>query len=623
MNYWDRSFRTKRLIIFSSFIIFSFTILVLGFFNLQVLQGEYYLQLSLHNVIRQVKLNPVRGLIYDSKNNLLVDNRPAFSAALIPAHTTKETVKKIADYFNIPVKNITYRLRSAPRFRPVIIARDIEKKKLIYLAENQYFLPGLDIILDSKRYYPKDVNSPHIFGYIGEVNQKEQERDPRYELGDMIGKAGLERYYDTDLRGTKGIRYIRVDASGKELGDFNPQLNEPPIHGSDLYLTLDYDLQKFAESLMEDKRGSLVAIDVRSGGILAMVSNPDYDIRLLSGKIDPEIWRTLLQDESHPLYGRSIQSAYPPGSTYKIVTAIAALQDEIITPAWEAYCPGYFRLGRRIIRCWKLDGHGWLDLYGAIKNSCNVYFSKLGLKIGLKTWSKYSKLLGFGKRTGIDLPNENPGLIPTIEYFNKIYGENGWTKGNLANLAIGQGELLTTPLQIAQFAMILANRGLYHRPHLVDHIYNYQTQKTIYFPVQSKYVVGVSSEVFDVVREGMHQVVNGGTGWLGKVPGIDMAGKTGTAQNPHGDPHAWFMAFAPYYHPEVAIAVMVENAGSGGGVAAPIGRKFLEMYFYHKLIPRPVIKKDSLQVEPAINPIQSVPLDSLSPLPILNQPGTE
>ncbi|MHB2154731.1 penicillin-binding protein 2 [Calditrichota bacterium GD2] len=617
MRYFDQTQRSRRFLISATFLVLSFFILLLGFFNLQVLHRQYYLDISIHNVIRQVKINPVRGLILDRDGDILVDNRPSFSAALIRAHTADSTINRVAHFLGMKVNDIKARLRKSPRFAPTIIRRDLDEQTRTLLEENQYFLPGFELILDFKRYYPQEINSPHIFGYIGEVNEREQKQDPRYELGDMIGKAGLERYYDIELRGIKGVRYVRVDASGKMLGDYDPELNVPAIHGSDLYLTLDYDLQKFAESLMIDRRGSLVAIDVRTGGILALVSKPDYDIRALSGKIDADVWKALIEDKAHPLYSRSIQSAYPPGSTYKIVAAIAALQENIITPSWKAYCPGYFRLGRKVIRCWNPKGHGELDLYGAIKNSCNVYFYQLGLKIGLETWSKYSKILGFGRKTGIDLPNENAGLVPTIQYFNRIYGENGWTRGNLANLAIGQGELLTTPLQIAQFVMILANRGVYYRPHLVDHLYNYQTHKTIYFPTESRVVSEVSSEVFDIVREGMHQVVNGGTGWLGKVPGIDMAGKTGTSQNPHGEPHAWFMAFAPYSHPEVAIAVIVENGGSGGGVAAPIARKFLEMYFYNRLIPRPVIKKDTLQVEEGINPL---PIDSLAPTPILRIP---
>ncbi len=618
MRYQNSSRPSSRGFIFALFILFGFFIIIVGFFYLQVIKHHHYLEISLNNVIRPIKLNPVRGLIFDKNKHILVDNRPSFSVALIPVHTTAYTIRQVSERFHIRRSDIRKKLRRASKFQPVVIARDVPKKEVIYLEENQYFLPGLEVIPDFKRYYPPEVNSPHIFGYIGEVSPAEQKKNSRYELGDMIGKTGLERYYDLDLRGIKGVRYVRVDASGKILGDYDKQLNEPPVHGSDLYLYMDYDLQKFGESLLEGHRGALVAIDVRNGGIIALVSKPDYDIRLLSGKIEARIWSGLLKDAGHPLFSRAIQSTYPPGSTYKIVAALAALQENIITPQWKAFCPGYFRLGRRVIRCWNPNGHGWLDLYGAIKNSCNVYFYQLGLKIGLPIWSKYSKLLGFGKKTGIDLPGEKPGLVPTVSYFNRIYGENGWTKGNLANLAIGQGELLVTPLQLAQFAMILANKGLYYEPHLVDHLYNYQTHKIVEFPVKARYVKGISSENFDVVREGMHEVVNGGTGWLGKVPGIDMAGKTGTAQNPHGDPHAWFMGFAPYKLPEVAIAVVLENAGSGGGHAAPIARKFLEMYFYHKLIPRPVVKKDSTHTDHQLNLRQTVPVDSLQPMPIIH-----
>ncbi len=228
-------------------------------------------------------------------------------------------------------------------------------------------------------------------------------------------------------------------------------------------------------------------------------------------------------------------------------------------------------------------------------------------------------MMRFGSKTGIDLPNENAGLVPSREYFDKVFGKNGWTRGNLANLAIGQGELLTTPLQIAQLAMIMANRGVYYVPRLVDHIYEYDSGRTVDFPVETKYITGISQEVYDIVREGMHQVVNGGTGWQARVPGIDMAGKTGTAQNPHGEAHAWFMGFAPYEHPQVAIAVVVENGGGGGAVAAPIARLFLEKYFYGKILPRPVIKKDSTNTEQVI-PVAPINIEALNPM-LFRAPG--
>ncbi len=619
MEYLDRPFLQKRLLIYSIIIVLLFAFLIFGFFRLQIHKRDIYLQKSLDNSIRKTPVLPVRGMIKDRHGNILVDNRPAFAAALIPKVVSDSTLKRIVEILELNVDEIKEKIARDYGYRPIVIARDISHRQLIRLEENRIYLPGLVILKEPKRYYPDEVASPHIFGTIGEVTPREQILQPVYETGEMVGKTGLEKEYDLELRGSKGVYYERVDAAGRVLGMYDSTLNVPPVHGSDLHLYMDYQQQQFAESLFVDKRGALVAIDVRNGGILAMVSKPDFDPRLLTGKIDPEIWKALMENDAHPLYSRTIQSAYPPGSTYKIVAAIAALQEDIITKEWEAYCPGYYRIGRKTVHCWKPEGHGTVDLLGAIKGSCNVYFYQLGLKIGLDNWSRYSQMLGFGAFTGVDLPNENNGLVPTRDYFDRIYGKNGWTRGNLANLAIGQGELLVTPLQLAQFTMILANRGVYHTPHLVDYIYEYNTQSITRFPVETHYVQNISDEVYNIVREGMHRVVNGGTGWLGKVPGIDMAGKTGTAQNPHGDTHAWFMAFAPYKMPEIAVAVIVENAGSGGGVAAPLARKFLEKYFYDRLIPRVFAKPDTTVTQPEDSLDILFDAGEYQPMPIQNR----
>lgn len=429
----------------------------------------------------------------------------------------------------------------------------------------------------------------------------------------MIGKKGLEKKYDTSLRGTKGVYFARVDAEGRDLGIINPDRNIEAISGMDLYLTLDYSFQQFAESLMVDKRGAIVALDPRNGRVIAFVSKPDYDPRLLSGKISKEVWSILQSDTAHPLYSRGIQSVYPPGSTYKLVTVIAALQEGIITPKWTAYCPGYFKLGRKTIHCWNAKGHGNIQLRDAIIKSCNVFFYQLGLKIGIETWAKYSMMFLFGQPTGIDLPNESRGLVPTYDYYIKKYGPNGWTRGNLANLAIGQGELLTTPLQMAQFAMFIANKGVVHRPHIAHYLYNKDTQKRLFFPTETNYIQGISDDVYEFIREGMKQVVAKGTGWLGSIPGIEVAGKTGTAQNPHGEDHAWFIAFAPYDDPVIAVAVIVENGGGGGAVAAPIARKCMEKFFYDRLLPRTYAKKDTISLDSLENlpPIDIEEVDRL------------
>ncbi len=610
----------QRRLIFIGVMFLFFCILVYGFVRLQVTKKDFYTQKSLDNSVRKVTTLPVRGLIKDSKNRILVDNNASFYVAVIPKVISDSTAKQLAILLHMDIKELEDATKKQYGFRPVKIAHDVKYETIIFLEENRLQFPGVITSLEPKRFYRELVFSPHIFGSLGEVSPKESKNNKIYDQGDIVGKTALEKNYDLDLRGSKGADYFRVDASGRELRMLDSARNVDPKHGSDLHLYLDYSMQQFAESLMVDHRGSLVALDTRNGGVIAIVSKPDYNPRYLAGKIDPEVWGKLLNDESHPLYSRSIQSVYPPGSTYKIVAAIAALEENIVTPDWKITCPGYFRLGRKTIRCWNAAGHGTVDMYGAIKGSCNVYFYKLGLKIGLNLWEKYSRLFAFGKKTNIDLPNESKGLVPSEVFFNKRFGVNGWTKGNLANLAIGQGELLVTPLQLAQFAMMIANKGVYYQPHLLNFLVSHTTGSKTPFPSNAKYITGLSDINYDIVREAMRQVVDGGTGWIGKVPGIEMAGKTGSAQNPHGDSHAWFMAFAPFKLPEVSIAVIVENGGGGGAVAAPIARKFLEKYFYNRLIPRPVPKAKGTQIDTIVAPID---MNNFEPIEIIRNPVLE
>lgn len=616
----DKRVLEKRRVIVTVVILFFFSILIYGFAMLQVSKSDFYEKKSLDNSIRKITTLPVRGLIKDNKNKILVDNNAAYSVSIIPKVIADSTIINLANLLKTEIGDIKEKIQKEYGFRPVNIAHDANYETIVFLEENRLQFPGVIISLEPKRFYHDGVYSPHLFGSLGEVTVMEQNENPLYEQGDIIGKTALEKKYDSGMRGKKGTVYVRVDAAGRELGDFDPKLNITPLHGDDLHLYMDYSIQQFAESLMVNKLGSLVALDTRNGGIIAMVTKPDYDPRDLAGKIDSKIWNELLADESHPLYSRSIQSVYPPGSTYKIVAAIAALEENIVTTSWEVTCPGYFKLGRKTIKCWNTGGHGTVDMYAAIKGSCNVYFYTLGLKIGLNVWSKYSKLFAFGKRTNIDLTNESTGLVPTEKFFNSRYGKNGWTRGNLANLAIGQGELLITPLQLAQFAMILANKGTYYAPHLIDYLYNHSNNEKIVFQNSEHKVSGVSEKNYDIVREAMRQVMDGGTGWFGKVKDIEMAGKTGTAQNPHGESHAWFMTFAPYENPEIAIAVIVENGGGGGAVAAPLARMFLEKYFYGKLIPRPVIKKEKISEIPIVEPINvedALPLETYNPPEII------
>jgi penicillin-binding protein 2 len=384
------------------------------------------------------------------------------------------------------------------------------------------------------------------------------------------------------MRGEKGFKFVKVDAAGRIVDQVSTQKSTLPTPGKHLYLTIDLRLQLYADSLMEGKRGALIAIDTRNGGILTLLSKPDYDVSKLSGVISSNIWNKLLNDPHHPLYDRACQSGYPPGSTYKLVAAIAALNENIIKPSRKSNCPGYFVIGRKTIHCWKAEGHGILDLEGAIKNSCNVYFYQIGLLIGLDIWNQYSNFFHFGQKTGIELTNENPGLIPSLDYYNRVYGEGKWTKGMLANLAIGQGEVLVTPLQMAQFTSVLANRGKLYSPHLELEMVDPLTKDTDPYSKSPVSIQGIKNEVYDVILEGMREVVDGGTGGWASIYGIPSAGKTGTAQNPHGEDHAWYIGFAPFDDPEIALCVLVENGGSGGGVSAPIAGRFLKRYFYYQ-----------------------------------------
>jgi penicillin-binding protein 2 len=604
----------QRRFIIHIFVNTFFLILFYGFLKIQIIGAEKYYQKSLENSVQQLTEYPPRGTIRDKTGKILVDNRPSFLVSVIPRQLTKHTINLLAEILGDSASNIYKKIEGRRTFRPEIIKRDIDYQTVSRLEEARYDLPGVIVEVEGKRYYPPNVFSPHIFGYIGEVTGSEIHESKKYELGEMIGKDGLEYIYDNELRGRKGIYYVRVDAEGRELEKISTDRNIQAVSGMDLYLTLDYSYQQFAESLMVDKRGAIVVLDVKTGGILVFVSKPDFDPRLLSGKVLPEVWKNLENDPEHPLYNRVTQGRYPPGSTYKLVAATAALQEKMITSQRTDVCHGYFRLGKKTIKCWNTKGHGKIDLLTAIKGSCNVYFIKLGLDIGMEIWAKYSKIFLFGQSTGIDLPNETSGLVPTREYYDKIYGINMWTRGNLANLAIGQGELLTTPLQMAQYAMILATKGKIHSPHLVDYIYDRQNNKTIRSANELIHIKGISEDVFNIIRGAMLKVVKEGTGRTATVYNIEVAGKTGTAQNP-GEDHSWFIAFAPFNDPAIAVAVIVENAGAGSLVAAPISRLLIEKYFYNRILPRFIAKKDTTITDTTkIDTFQLYLPDSLQPV---------
>lgn len=577
-----RLFRKREIL---TRIIVAMFLLFLGrLYQLQLIMTEEYGRKSEENSIRTIPREPVRGYLYDRTGRLVVDNRPAFTVTLMPYEFDRRTIPALASLLGIDSSFILERLRKGEvysRFAPVKIRRDIDFPTLAVLEENRDHFPGVDYQVESKRFYTSRAHAAHLFGYTKEISEAQlRSLGSDYTPGDVAGATGLEALYEEKLRGRKGAEFSTVNVRGQVIGRFdNGRLDVRPVEGNDLVLTLDIALQEFAESLMTDKRGALVAIDPTDGGILAMVSKPDYDLSRFSGVTPSDLWRSLNTDPAAPLFNRATLTRYPPGSTFKMILAIAALESGTVTPAWRVTCGGSFRFGNKVFK--DLHVHGSTDMLSAIQRSCNVYFYQLMLKTGLDAWSRTAADFGFGQPTGIDIAEENAGLLPTTPYMNKRYGPQGWTKGFLPSLGIGQGELGVTPLQMACYAMALANQGLFHVPHAVRAIVDKETGKLDTLVSQSRRIA-LLPETWAVVREGMRRVVEepGGTGGMARIKGISSAGKTGTAQNPHGPDHAWYVGFAPFEHPKIAIVVLVENAGFGGTAAAPIGGLCMEKYLF-------------------------------------------
>ncbi len=576
----------QKRILFNTILSVAFIVLGIKLFQLQVYERNIYFEHSEQNRIRRLQLQPTRGVIYDRNGEVMVDNRPAYSLSAIPFECSKNdsVLSHLSILLAQPKTELKSRLKAAENlFSPAKIRRDVDFGTLVKIEERKLELPGVFYDVEPKRSYPAQIKAPHVFGYLGEISKAElsARKDEGLQQGDIVGKRGLEKLYDRDLRGRIGYNYVEVDALGREVREVSAVGERNPQRGKDFHLTIDARLQRLAEQLFIDKLGGVVMIDVKDGGVLALCSKPDYDPEVFSGVLSPEKWRNLVNDPRKPLYDRMLQSLYPPGSTFKLVLVAAALETEKADLNTSTFCNGAVSFGIATFKCWKSAGHGQVDLLDAIKMSCNSFFYRLSLKTGLDAWSDYAKRFGFGSPTGIDLSGESAGIVPDKAYLDRLYGKNGWTNGMLLNLGIGQGDLLVTPLQMAQFAMILANRGTYFPPHLIRRVYDPELHQYTNQKPQPKTVEGVSQRTYAVIAEGMFKVVNEerGTGRASYLPDHKVAGKTGTAQNPHGEDHAWFIGFAPYEIPQVAICVFVENGGGGGANAAPIAGKLFRQFF--------------------------------------------
>jgi penicillin-binding protein 2 len=572
--------------------IFIFVVLIFRIGQLQLYSWERYFKESERNRIREIIIDPPRGVICDRNGEILVDNRPAYSVSVVPYEILKSDgpLNLLSSILSQPAASVKQKIKNekVSNFMPVKIKRQVDFKILSELEEFRLDLPGVLHNVESTRFYPAGVKAPHIFGYLGEITSAEllERKDAGYRLGDLIGKSGLELQYEKYLKGEAGIDYVEVDVLGREIRDLTELSSQTPQPGKNVYLSINARLQRYLEDAMTGKRGAAVVLDARNGDVLAILSKPDYDPELFSSPLTPELWVQLINDEGKPLYNRVCQSLYPPGSTFKLSLAVAGLETGLIKPEQRIYCPGTFRLGNRLFDCWKKGGHGEMNFYDAVEQSCNVYFYTRGLEVGLENWSKFAKLFRFGQPTQIDLPNEGAGIVPDKLYFDKKYGEHGWTRGLIVNLAVGQGDLLVTPLQMAYFAMILGNEGKAFKPRLVKKIVDPISGQIMRSTVDSLRIEGIANETYKKIKQGMYLVVNGarGTGRGAGIPKIKVCGKTGTAENPHGEDHAWFIGFAPMDHPEVAFCILVENGGKGGAVAAPIARGILSLYFENQLL---------------------------------------
>jgi len=592
---------TNKRLIFSALLLLSFFILLIRFAYIQLYKGEEFLQASEDNRIRIFEVEPPRGLIIDRDSTILVDNRPAFALYTTPAEINKSDSAYgiLASALLTTKQDLRERVQRNNRgsFIPIKIERQVDFSTLSLLQERRLDLPGIEFRAESRRSYPSGVKAPHLFGYLSEISESElkQWREKGYEAGDLIGKKGLERRYEEILHGKKGKRHVQADALGRIVGDLtgspNPEFEDKaPEPGKNLLVSIDASLQFHLETVLAGRRGGAVVLNCKNGEVIAMVSKPDFDIELFSRPFSSGLLNQLMNDPIKPFYDRMLQSLYPPGSTYKMITLFAGLETGLIDPAERVFCPGYYRFGTRAFGCWKKGGHGTVDMLQAVEQSCDVYFYRMGLKIGLERWVEYSRRFKFGQLTGIDLSGESAGLVPDEKYLDQRYGKNKWSKGLMLNFAIGQGDLLTTPLQMAYFAMNIANEGNSFKPHIKRGTQDPVTGEEEFDRPDSVQIPDIRPETYSLVKRGMYMVVHGAhaTGRAAQVPGITAAGKTGTAQNPHGEDHAWFIGFAPFEDPQIAWCVFLENGGGGGAVAAPIAREIISLLLReNKLVPGP------------------------------------
>lgn len=559
--------------------------LIIKLFRIQIVEQSYRLSAD-NNVLRYMTQYPARGLIFDRNGKLMVFNQAAYDIMVVPAQTLRFDTLEFCGTVGITKAVFNERMKTAinySRRAPSVFLKQISAETYARLQEKMFKYPGFYVQARTLRKYSKPM-AAHALGYVSEVDDNLIKKEPYYKSGDYIGTGGIEESYEKELRGKKGVKIFLVDVYSRLKGTYEEgRLDTVAVQGEDIVSTIDMDLQEYSEHLMQNKSGSVVAIEPKTGEVLAFLSSPNYNPALLVGRVRSENFAALLADTTQPIFNRASMASYPPGSTFKPVNGLIGLQENVIVPSTLFSCNN----GYLFVACHTHESP--LNLIGAVKNSCNSYFCQtyrrilenpkyLTLTDAYNKWKDYLDQFGFGRKLGTDFVNELPGFIPTTGFYDKRYGKGRWKALMVISNAIGQGEVGTTPLQMANMAAAIANRGYYLSPHIVKLIGN-APNKTGDF--ETKHFIGIDSVNFEYIVQGMEQAVNGGAGATASVAAIkDMivCGKTGTAQNPHGKDHSIFVAFAPKDDPKIAIAVYVENAGFGATYAAPIASLLIEKY---------------------------------------------
>ena len=598
MNYAPSN---QRWVILGIFTVVLF-IYLLRLFYIQVIDESYKLSAN-NNVLRYVTQYPARGLIYDRKGKLLVYNEAVYDLMVTPKLVKNVDTAEFCSLIGITRDDFIRKMIKAKQFSPVkssIFEKQLSAENYATLQEKLYKFNGFFALPRTLRKYPSPV-AAHALGYIGEADEKTIARDSSYQIGDYIGISGIEQSYENVLKGKRGLKIMMTDVFNREKGSFeNGKYDSAAVAGQNLTATLDEDLQMYAERLLQNKLGTIVALEPQTGEVLVMATSPSYDPNLLVGRVRSKNYGILLSEPYNTLFNRALQSYYPPGSTFKPVEALIGQQEQVLFPSTSYYCPGAFILGGVRVKCDAV--HGSLSLMPAIQHSCNTYFCHVFRSIvdqdkyhsfekSYENWRRQVMSFGIGVKLDIDLPHVLSGNVPTISYYDRYHGKGKWKSSTVISLSIGQGELGVNPLQLANIAATIANRGYYYTPHIIKYIGEDKMQIKKYI---TRNYTTVDSKYFEIVVEGMANVVEAGTAAASKVKNITICGKTGTAQNPKGPDNSLFIAFAPKDDPKIAMAIVIEKGGWGAQWAAPMASLIIEKYLTDS-ISRPEVEKRMME----------------------------